>query len=310
MQFKRIKRAVNGVLLLNKPAGITSNAALQIAKRLFQAEKAGHTGTLDPFANGLLPLCLGEATKFAQYLLDADKVYRAVIQLGVTTTTGDPEGEVLDTRPVNVTRTDLNAVIARFIGTIEQTPPMYSALKHQGKPLYEYARAGIEIERKSRSIHIHAIEFCALDGSQATINVRCSAGTYIRTLAEDIGKALGCGAHLTELTRTASGGFQLDQAVSLATLENSDITARDQLLLPVDGLVTYLPHIELNDTESTALLKGQRQILSAYAQLTGLVRAYDSQHRFLGLVELQPGGLAIARRLMASNLPCVQNSAQ
>ncbi|GBL46641.1 tRNA pseudouridine synthase B [Sulfuriferula multivorans] len=310
MQFKRIKRAVNGVLLLNKPVGITSNAALQIAKRLFQAEKAGHTGTLDPFANGLLPLCLGEATKFAQYLLDADKVYRAVIQLGVTTTTGDPEGEVLDTRPVNVTRTDLNAVIARFIGTIEQTPPMYSALKHQGKPLYEYARAGIEIERKSRSIHIHAIELCALDGSQATINVRCSAGTYIRTLAEDIGKALGCGAHLTELARTASGGFHLDQAVSLATLENTDITARDQLLLPVDGLVTYLPRIELNDTESAALLKGQRQILSAYMQLTGLVRAYDSQHRFLGLVELQPDGLAIARRLMASNLPCVQNSAQ
>ena len=310
MQFKRIKRAVNGVLLLNKPVGITSNAALQTAKRLFQAEKAGHTGTLDPFANGLLPLCLGEATKFAQYLLDADKVYRAVMQLGVTTTTGDPEGEVLNTKPVNVTRTDLNAAIARFTGTIEQTPPMYSALKHQGKPLYEYARAGIEIERKSRSIHIRAIELCALDGSQATINVRCSAGTYIRTLAEDIGKALGCGAHLTELTRTASGGFQLDQAVDLAILENSDTTARDQLLLPVDGLVTYLPRIELNDTESAALLKGQRQILSAYTQLTGLVRAYDSQHRFLGLVELQLDGLAIARRLMTSNLSCVQNPAQ
>jgi len=310
VQFKRIKRAVNGVLLLNKPVGITSNAALQTAKRLFQAEKAGHTGTLDPFANGLLPLCLGEATKFSQYLLDADKTYRAVMQLGVTTTTGDPEGEVLDTKPVNVTRTDLNAAIARFIGTIEQTPPMYSALKHQGKPLYEYARAGIEIERKSRSIHIRAIELCALDGSQATINVRCSAGTYIRTLAEDIGKTLGCGAHLTELTRTASGGFQLDQAVNLATLENSDITARDQLLLPVDGLVTYLPRIELNDTESAALLKGQRQILSAYTQLTGLVRAYDSQHRFLGLVELQLDGLAIARRLMTSNLSCVQNPAQ
>jgi len=310
VQFKRIKRAVNGVLLLDKPAGITSNAALQTAKRLFQAEKAGHTGTLDPFANGLLPLCLGEATKFAQYLLDADKAYRAVMQLGVTTTTGDPEGAVLDTRPVNVTFADLNAAIARFIGTIEQTPPMYSALKHHGKPLYEYARAGIEIERKSRSIHIRAIELCALDGSQATINVRCSAGTYIRTLAEDIGKTLGCGAHLTELTRTASGGFQLDQAVNLATLENSDITARDQLLLPVDGLVTYLPRIELNDTESAALLKGQRQILSAYTQLTGLVRAYDSQHCFLGLVELQLDGLAIARRLMTSNLSGVQNPAQ
>ncbi|HUW29815.1 MAG TPA: tRNA pseudouridine(55) synthase TruB [Sulfuriferula sp.] len=310
MQFKRTKRAVNGVLLLDKPVGITSNAALQIVKRLFQAEKAGHTGTLDPFANGLLPLCLGEATKFAQYLLDADKVYRAVMQLGVTTTTGDPEGEVLDTRPVNVTAADLNAAIARFVGAIEQTPPMYSALKHQGKPLYEYARAGIEIERKSRRIHIRAIELSAFDGSQATLEVHCSAGTYIRTLAEDIGQVLGCGAHLTALTRTASGGFQLHQAASLATLENSDMAARDRLLLPVDGLVAYLPRIELNDAESAALLKGQRQTLAAGTQLGGLVRAYDGQQRFLGLVELQANGLVIARRLMNSNLSPMQNSAQ
>lgn len=310
MQFKRTKRAVNGVLLLDKPVGITSNAALQIVKRLFQAEKAGHTGTLDPFANGLLPLCLGEATKFAQYLLDADKVYRAVMQLGVTTTTGDPEGEVLDTRPVNVTAADLNAAIARFVGAIEQTPPMYSALKHQGKPLYEYARAGIEIERKSRRIHIRAIELSAFDGSQATLEVHCSAGTYIRTLAEDIGRVLGCGAHLTALTRTASGGFKLDQAVTLATLENSDMAARDRLLLPVDGLVAYLPRIELNDAESAALLKGQRQTLAAGTQLSGLVRAYDGQQRFLGLVELQANGLVIARRLMNSNLSPMQNSAQ
>jgi len=310
VQFKRTKRAVNGVLLLDKPVGITSNAALQIVKRLFQAEKAGHTGTLDPFANGLLPLCLGEATKFAQYLLDADKVYRAVMQLGVTTTTGDPEGEVLDTRPVNVTAADLNAAIARFVGAIEQTPPMYSALKHQGKPLYEYARAGIEIERKSRRIHIRAIELSAFDGSQATLEVHCSAGTYIRTLAEDIGQVLGCGAHLTALTRTASGGFQLHQAASLATLENSDMAARDRLLLPVDGLVAYLPRIELNDAESAALLKGQRQTLAAGTQLGGLVRAYDGQQRFLGLVELQANGLVIARRLMNSNLSPMQNSAQ
>ncbi len=310
MQFKRIKRAVNGVLLLDKPVGITSNAALQIAKRLFQAGKAGHTGTLDPFANGLLPLCLGEATKFSQYLLDADKVYRAVMQLGVTTATGDPEGEVLDTRPVNVTPADLNAAIARFIGTIEQTPPMYSALKHQGKPLYEYARAGIEIERKSRRIHIRAIELCAFDGTQATLDVRCSAGTYIRTLAEDIGWVLGCGAHLTALTRTASGGFHLDRAVSLATLENSGIAARDLLLLPVDSLVAYLPRIELNDVESATLLKGQRQTFAACTQLAGLVRAYDCQQRFLGLVEMQANGLAIARRLMNSNLSPMQNPVQ
>ncbi|MHB1247497.1 MAG: tRNA pseudouridine(55) synthase TruB [Sulfuriferula sp.] len=301
MQIKRIKRAINGVLLLDKPVGLTSNAALQIAKRLFQAEKAGHTGTLDPFATGLLPLCLGEATKFAQYLLDADKNYRAVMQLGVTTTTGDPEGEVLDTRPVNITRDDLLAAIARFIGPIEQTPPMYSALKHQGKPLYEYARAGIEIARKSRLIHIRSIELCAFDGAQATIDVRCSAGTYIRTLAEDIGKILGCGAHLIALTRTASGGFRLDQAISLVTLENTDMNARDKLLLPADGLVTYLPRIELDDAESIALLNGQRQTLAAYTQLSGLVRAYDRQQHFLGLVELQASGLAVARRLMNSS---------
>lgn len=310
MQFKRIRRAVNGVLLLDKPVGITSNAALQIVKRLFQAEKAGHTGTLDPFAGGLLPLCLGEATKFSQYLLDADKTYRAVMRLGVTTATGDPEGEVLDTRAVSVTRAALHAAIARFIGTIEQTPPMYSALKHQGKPLYEYARAGIEIERKSRRIHIRSIDLCAFDGIQATLDVRCSAGTYIRTLAEDIGTVLGCGAHLTALTRTASGGFQLHQAVSLASLENSDMAARDRLLLPVDSLVAHLPRIELNDAESAALLKGQRLTLAACAQLAGLVRAYNCQQRFLGLVELQAHGLAIARRLMNSNLPAIQNPMQ
>lgn len=310
MQTKRIKRAINGVLLLDKPVGLTSNAALQIAKRLFQAEKAGHTGTLDPFASGLLPLCLGEATKFAQYLLDADKTYRAVMQLGVTTTTGDPEGEVLDIRPVNISRDDLHAAIARFIGPIEQTPPMYSALKHQGKPLYEYARAGIEIVRKSRLIHIRSIELRGFDGTQATIDVCCSAGTYIRTLAEDIGKMLGCGAHLIALTRTASGGFQLDQAVSLATLENSDMNARDHLLLPADGLVTYLPRIELDDAESRALLNGQRQTLAAYTHWTGLVRAYDRQQHFLGLVEFQAGGLAVARRLMNSSSSLTQNPVQ
>ena len=310
MQFKRIKRAVNGVFLLDKPAGITSNAALQTAKRLIQDEKAGHTGTLDQFSNVLLPLCLGEATKFAQYLLDADKAYRAVMQLGVTTTTGDPEGAVLDTRPVNVTFADLNAAVARFIGTIEQTPPMYSALKHQGKPLYEYARAGIEIERKSRHINIRAIDLCAFDGTQASLDVHCSAGTYIRSLAEDIGKVLGCGAHLIALTRIASGGFRLDQAVSLATLEHNDMTERDQLLLPVDSMVAYLPRIELNDTESAALLKGQRQTLAACAQSGGLVRAYDEQQQFLGLVELQANGVAIARRLMNSNLSSAQNPVQ
>lgn len=310
MQIKRATHPVNGVLLLDKPAGITSNAALQFVKRLLQADKAGHTGTLDPFASGLLPLCVGEATKFSQYLLDADKTYHAVMQLGVTTTTGDPEGEVLESRPVNVLSADLVSAIALFIGNIQQTPPMYSALKHQGKPLYKYARAGIEIERKARNIHISSIELCAVDGAQVTLNVCCSAGTYIRTLAEDIGRALGCGAHLIALTRTSSGGFHLDQAVSLAQLENFDPAACAERLLPVDGLVASLPRIELSEVESAALLMGQRPILSGFAQSAGLMRAYDCRQRFLGLVELQADGLAIARRLIKNNSCPIQNPMQ
>lgn len=301
VQVKRNKRPVNGVLLLDKPVGITSNAALQIAKRLFQAEKAGHTGTLDPFASGLLPVCLGEATKFSQYLLEADKAYHAVMQLGVTTTTGDPEGDVVNTRPVNTTPADISAAIAGFIGIIEQTPPMYSALKHRGKPLYEYARAGIEIERKTRRIQIRAIELCAVEGTRVSMNVRCSAGTYIRTLAEDIGNVLKCGAHLIALARTASGGFLIDQAVSMAQLENDDLGAREARLLPVDGLVSHLPRIDLTDAESASLRMGQRPALSSGPPATGLVRAYDGRQRFLGLAECQENGVVIARRLMNYN---------
>jgi tRNA pseudouridine55 synthase len=298
VQHKRIKRPVNGVLLLNKPIGITSNAALQIAKRLYQAEKAGHTGTLDPFASGLLPLCFGEATKFSQYQLHADKAYRAVLQLGVTTTTGDPEGTVLETRPVDVNDTQIAAAIAQFTGAIEQTPPMYSALKHQGKPLYEYARAGIEIERKARPVHIRSIHLIARQAHTLTLDVVCSAGTYIRTLAESIGAVLGCGAHLIALTRTASGGFTLDQAVSLSALESDSESARDARLMPADGLVSYLPKIMVSVTDAAALRKGQRPHLPNPPAAAELLRAYDPAHRFLGLIEVQNDGLALARRLM------------
>ncbi|MDR3392097.1 MAG: tRNA pseudouridine(55) synthase TruB [Sulfuriferula sp.] len=299
-QVKRIKRPVHGVLLLNKPAGITSNTALQIAKRLYQAEKAGHTGTLDPFADGLLPLCFGEATKFSQYQLEADKCYRAVLQLGVTTTTGDPEGEVLDTRPVDIDADRVAAATAQFVGSIMQTPPMYSALKYQGKPLYEYARAGITIERPARPIHIRDITILALDGEKLTIDVTCSAGTYIRTLAEDIGRVLGCGAHLTKLTRLASGSFQLSEAVTLEQLEHDDLAQRDERLSAVDGLIGYLPQLQLDAGTAKLLLQGQQPKYGGHVTESGLMRAYRDTV-FLGLVNLQFDGVIVPQRLMRIN---------
>lgn len=300
IQVKRIKRPVHGVLLLNKPVGITSNTALQIAKRLYQAEKAGHTGTLDPFADGLLPLCFGEATKFSQYQLEADKRYRAVLQLGVTTTTGDPEGEILETRPVNISLEQVAEVVSGFLGHTMQTPPMYSALKYQGKPLYEYARAGITIDRPARPVHIRNIEILAWGGDTLSIDVTCSAGTYIRTLAEDIGLKLGCGAHLTRLTRLASGGFNLTDAVTLAQLEQDDLSQRDARLAAVDGLISYLPAVALNGAEAKSLLLGQQSRYSGDVTVPGLMRAYQ-QTTFLGLVNLQADGVIVPQRLMRIN---------
>ncbi len=300
---KRIKRRVDGVLLLNKPVGITSNTALQIAKRLYTAEKAGHTGTLDPFADGLLPLCFGEATKFSQYQLEADKCYRALLQLGVTTTTGDPEGEVLQCLPVTASAELIQTTVASFIGDRMQTPPMYSALKHQGKPLYEYARAGITIDRPARPVSIRAIEINNLDLVEATVDitVTVSAGTYIRTLAEDIGNQLGCGAHLTRLTRLASGGFQLAQAVTLAQLELDDTPTRDARLAAADGLVNYIPRIQVDAPSAKLLMQGQHPIFHAEIEQIGLLRAYYEQ-QFLGLVRVQADGRLIPQRLMSSRI--------
>jgi tRNA pseudouridine55 synthase len=206
-----MKRKVDGVLLLDKPAGLTSNAALQKAKRLYRAEKAGHTGTLDPFATGLLPLCLGEATKFSQFLLDADKVYLAEVRLGVRTSSGDLDGEVIATRPVEVTEAALRQALESFRGEIEQVPPMHSALKHQGRPLYEYARQGIEIERKARRIVVHALTLEAFSGDNCTLRVHSGKGFYVRALADDLGQALGCGAHLVGLRRPFGGGLNRTQ---------------------------------------------------------------------------------------------------
>lgn len=215
LQVKRIKRDISGVILLDKPLGFSSNQALQKIKYLLQAEKAGHTGSLDPLASGLLPLCFGEATKFSHYLLDADKSYRALVQLGATTTTGDAEGEVLVSHPVDVTEAKVKKVLNDFIGDIKQTPPMYSALKHQGKALYEYARDGVDIERAARDVTIYQIDFHGFQNHQLDITVACSKGTYIRTLAEDIGAALGCGAHLAGLRRLTAGHFKLEDAITV-----------------------------------------------------------------------------------------------
>lgn len=295
--MKPARQVVDGVLLLDKPVGITSNAALQKARWLLNARKAGHTGTLDPFADGLLPLCFGEATKFSAYVLEADKRYRAVLQLGVTTRTGDPEGDVLATRPVTVDRDDIEAVLPRFTGEIAQIPPMHSALKHQGRPLYEYARAGIEIARPPRTVTIRQLELVECDLPRVVLDVQCTAGTYIRTLAQDIGATLGCGAHLTALTRTAAGGYTLDQAATLADLEALGADGRALRLLPADGLVAHLPALMLDDAGVTALCQGRT--LPAGDTPAGLVRLYAPQQRFVGIAETVDGRL-VSRRLIAT----------
>ena len=297
MQFKRVKKNVNGVLLLDKPLGFSSNQALQKVKWLYSAAKAGHTGTLDPLATGLLPICLGEATKFAQYVTDANKTYFATIKLGATTTTGDAEGEVLTTAPVKVTFAQFQTVCQQFIGEISQVPPMYSALKHEGKALYEYARAGVDIERKARLITIKNIEVNALEGDIAQITVTCSKGTYIRTLAEDIGTMLGCGAHLIGLRRTEAAGYLLSQAVTIEQLETMLIEAREDLLLPVDSAIENLPKVILNLDAAYYLMQGQA-VWQAGKLPSGDLRLYDEQNKFLGLGCLQDDGKIAPKRLM------------
>jgi tRNA pseudouridine55 synthase len=246
---------IDGALLLDKPLGLTSNAALQKARRLFGADKAGHAGTLDPLASGLLMVLFGEATKFAGPLLDADKEYLATVKLGQRTSTGDVEGQVLQTREVSFSPEDLARVLERFRGEIEQVPPMHSALKHQGTPLYRLARRGEEVVRAPRRVRISVLELTALEGATLGLRVVCSKGTYIRVLAEDIGEALGCGAHLGGLRRTASGRFRIDQAATLEAL--AEPAERERRLLPLPALLEGLPHAELGAAEETRLRQGQ-----------------------------------------------------
>lgn len=300
---------VDGVFLLDKPVGISSNAAIQRVKRLFSAAKAGHVGTLDPLASGLLPVCLGEATKFSAGTFAADKVYEATVLLGVTTTTGDTEGSIVSRKAVAVERERLLAVLQRFTGRLEQMPPMYSALKHAGKPLYEYARAGETVARAPRQITIHDIRLMDVAGDQVRIRVSCSKGTYIRVLAEDIGLALGCGATLAALRRSGVGRFGADQAITLEKLEATPVAQRTQYLMPVDCLVSALPALELPAEAITRIVQGQ--VVPSAAAGVGSVRLYDHNGRFLGLGELQPGGQLAPKRLLAvsaSATACAEQS--
>jgi tRNA pseudouridine55 synthase len=296
---KRGWKAVNGVLLLNKPGEMTSNAALQKARRLFSAAKAGHTGTLDPMATGLLPLCFGEATKFSADLLEADKTYEAEICLGSTTDTGDREGETTATYPVDCVLSDIKAVLPRFMGDILQVPPMYSALKRNGRPLYELARQGLEVARQPRPVTISSLELLAWSSPRLTLRVTCGKGTYIRTLAEDLGKALGCGAHLGALIRTRVGTLALDDASSLADLEALDENGRLARLLAVDRLVATLPAACLDAASENRFTHGNP--VDAPAGLTGEIRVYSAREktRLLGLGKIKADGKLWPRRLVA-----------
>jgi tRNA pseudouridine55 synthase len=300
-QFKRVKRNINGVLLLDKPIGFSSNQALQKVKWLFQAAKAGHTGTLDPLATGLLPICLGEATKFAQYVTDANKTYIATVKFGATTTTGDAEGEVIAISDVKFTRAQLESVCQSFVGEISQVPPMYSALKFEGKALYEYAREGVDIERHSRLVTITDITITQFDKDVATITVRCSKGTYIRTLAEDIGNTLGSGAHLIGLRRIETAGYELADAITIEQLEqkikDTPIEALQSLLLPIDSAIAYLPAVTLNADAAHYLMQGQAVWVSGKIP-QGEIRLFDENSRFLGLGFLQDDGKVAPKRLM------------
>jgi tRNA pseudouridine55 synthase len=258
---RKARDSIHGVLLLDKPVGLSSNEALLRCKRLLNAKKGGHTGTLDPFASGLLPLCFGEATKFAQDLLEADKTYDTTVRLGEITTTGDTEGDIISVAPVDVSAAQITAALERFRGAIQQVPPMYSALKRDGKPLYEYARAGVVLERAPRAVTIHSLELLSIELPDLVLRVRCSKGTYVRTLGEDIGAALGCGAHLRTLRRLVVGPLLLDDAVSLDEIDALAQEARVQRLLPVDALLRSLPQVCLSALLAERFLHGQRLAL-------------------------------------------------
>jgi tRNA pseudouridine55 synthase len=290
---------VHGVLLLDKPQGITSNAALQRTKRLFNAAKAGHTGTLDPLATGLLPVCFGEATKFSGWLLHADKTYRARFRLGETTSTGDAEGEIVARSPVEVTRAQVESCLQRFTGEISQKPPMLSALKHKGRPLYRYARAGVEVARDVRTVSIRSIQLQAIEASELDLMVTCSKGTYLRVLAEDVGAALGCGAHLKALRRVRVGEMGDSEALELAELETMSLPERCARLRSVDDFLQVFPTLILEEDSSRRLTQGQPVWVSSVRPV-GTARIYSNLGHFLGIGEIDDQGRVQPKRLMAT----------
>jgi tRNA pseudouridine55 synthase len=300
---RRKGRSISGILLLDKPLGLSSNAALQRVKRFYNADKAGHTGSLDPLATGMLPICLGEATKFSTFLLDADKSYLATCKLGVITATGDAEGEVVEEQTVeHYTEQHLAQVVAQFTGEIEQIPPMYSALKHNGQPLYKLAREGVEIERKSRQVTIFELEILRYQGDELDIRVHCSKGTYIRTLAEDIGRFLGCGAHITMLRREWVAGYKDYPMVTLELVEQlaeqgSDVL--DEKLLPMETALSSCPEVNLTADASFYICRGQ-QVFVPNGPANGLVKLYSDSNQFLGVGEVQSDGKIAPKRLITT----------
>ncbi len=298
-------RPVNGILLLDKPSGLRSNAALQRAKHLFHARKAGHTGSLDSPASGLLPICFGEATKMSGFLLEADKRYVSTFTLGQCTSTGDAEGEVLSERPVgSYSLARIEAVLDRFRGDIEQVPPMFSALKHQGKRLYELAYQGQSVEREARPLRIHELTLLDRDDRHLEVSIHCSKGTYVRTLATDIGEQLGCGAHVSQLRRTMVGPFTDQEMVSFEELEPlaqaDDSASMDRLLLPLDAALGGVPQVELPESSAFYLRRGQA-VMVPRAPTQGLVRIYSRGRQFMGVGEVLDDGRIAPRRLLAAN---------
>ena len=295
-------RDIHGVFLLDKPQGMSSNDIMQKVKRIFQANKAGHTGALDPLATGMLPICLGEATKFSQFLLDADKRYLVTAKLGERTDTSDAEGQIFDTREVNVKTPEILTALEQFRGDILQVPTMFSALKHNGKPLYEYARQGITVEREARPITIFELNFIEYNAPYLTLEVHCSKGTYIRTLVDDLGEALGCGAHVTMLRRTAVADYPTEKMLDWHALqslaEQQDLALLDALLLPMDTAVAKLPALTLNESQTQGIGFGQRIKFDNPNRLQGQVRLFSHENRFLGVAVIDENNVIRPQRLV------------
>ena len=295
-------RDIHGVFLLDKPQGMSSNDIMQKVKRIFQANKAGHTGALDPLATGMLPICLGEATKFSQFLLDADKRYLVTAKLGERTDTSDAEGQIVETRDVNVKTSEILTALEQFRGDILQVPTMFSALKHNGKPLYEYARQGITVEREARPITIFELNFIEYNAPYLTLEVHCSKGTYIRTLVDDLGEALGCGAHVTMLRRTAVADYPTEKMLDWHALQSlaepQDLSLLDALLLPMDTAVAKLPALTLNESQTQGIGFGQRIKFDNLNRLQGQVRLFSHENRFLGVAVIDENNVIRPQRLV------------